>query len=79
MVPGGTAANVRTAAFVEFKKEEIEQSVSDRFEQQVRRCPDRVAVKTRSQELTYAAVNQAAPDPRRGDTGWDLGGDPDAG
>jgi non-ribosomal peptide synthetase component F len=45
--------------FVEFCKEEIEQSIPERFEQQVRRYPDRIAVKTRSQELTYEALNQA--------------------
>ena len=46
--------------FVEFGKEEIEQSIPDRFEQQVRRYPGQIAVKTRRHELTYAALNQAA-------------------
>ena len=36
--------------FAEFRKEEIEQSIPDRFEQQVRRYPDRVAVKTRKEK-----------------------------
>ncbi len=49
-----------TNAFVKFKKEEIEQSIPDRFEKQVRRYPDRIAVKTRNDELTYDGLNQAA-------------------
>ena len=49
-----------TGAFVEFKKEEVEQSIPDRFEQQVARYPDRVAVKTKADALTYAELNQAA-------------------
>jgi len=49
-----------TGTFIEFKKEEIEQSIPERFEQQVRRYPDRLAVKTRSQALTYAQLNKAA-------------------
>jgi amino acid adenylation domain-containing protein len=46
--------------FVEFKKEEIEQSIPDRFEKQVREYPDRVAVETKKHEFTYAALNQMA-------------------
>ncbi len=46
--------------FVEFKKEEIEQSIPDRFEQQVRGYPDRFAVKTESQQPTYDEPNRAA-------------------
>jgi len=46
--------------FVEFKKDEIEQSVPDRFEQQVAKCPDRIAVKSRSRILTYEQLNRAA-------------------
>src|SRR5438128_2117900 len=49
-----------TGTFIEFRKEEIEQSVVARFEQQVRKYPDRLAVKTRTQQLTYAELNQAA-------------------
>jgi non-ribosomal peptide synthetase component F len=43
-----------------FPKEEIEQSIPARFEQQVRRYPKRLAVKTRSHALTYEALNRAA-------------------
>lgn len=46
--------------FVEFSIEEIEQSISDRFEQQVDRCADRIAVKTGSVELTYAELDEWA-------------------
>jgi len=49
-----------TGKFIEFKKEEIEQSISNRFEEQVRRYPDRLAVKTKSHTLTYDALNRAA-------------------
>ncbi|MFQ5874601.1 MAG: amino acid adenylation domain-containing protein, partial [Dehalococcoidia bacterium] len=49
-----------TNPFVPFKKEEIEQSIPARFEQQVRSYPDRLAVKTRKHELTYEALDKAA-------------------
>ena len=49
-----------TNVFIEFKKEEIEKSVPDRFEKQVDRYPDRIAIKTGYQELTYKTLNQAA-------------------
>ena len=47
-------------AFVEFKKEYLKQSISSRFEQQVREYPDRLAVKTIAHELTYEELNNAA-------------------
>jgi len=46
--------------FVEFKIEETEQSVPERFEQQVAKHPDHLAVKTRLHQLTYAALNRSA-------------------
>ena len=49
-----------TGTFIEFKKEEVEQSIPERFEQQVSRYPDRLAVKTRSQQLTYQELNHTA-------------------
>ena len=49
-----------TGKFIEFKKEEIEQSIPDRFEQMVRMYPDRLAVKARSHQLTYDELNKAA-------------------
>src|SRR5687767_4493720 len=49
-----------SGAFVEFKKEEIEQSIPERFEKIVRVYPHRLAVKTKTQALTYEALNQVA-------------------
>ncbi|HEX2740525.1 MAG TPA: amino acid adenylation domain-containing protein [Rubrobacter sp.] len=49
-----------TNAFIRFEKEETEQSIPQRFEQQVRRYPDRLAVKTKGHQLTYAALNKVA-------------------
>ena len=49
-----------TGTFVEFNKEEIEQSIPDRFERMVQKYPDRLAVKTEHHELTYDMLNQAA-------------------
>jgi len=49
-----------TGAFVEFRREEIEQSIPARFEQQVRRYPERLAVETSGHSLTYAELNHAA-------------------
>lgn len=46
--------------FVAFRKEEVEQSIPDRFEKQVEKYPDRIAVKSRYHELTYNMLNQAA-------------------
>jgi non-ribosomal peptide synthetase component F len=48
-----------SGTFVEFEKEEIEQSISNRFEQQVHSNSNRIAVRTRSHELTYDALNRA--------------------
>jgi amino acid adenylation domain-containing protein len=49
-----------TNAFVEFKEEDVEQSIADRFEQQVRRYPDRLAIKTKSQKFTYYELNRSS-------------------
>lgn len=43
--------------FIRFPMQETEQSIADRFEQQVRRVPGRIAVKTRRGELTYAQLD----------------------
>src|SRR5438105_7723506 len=50
----------RSGSFVEFNEEEIEQSISARFEKQVEQYPDRVAVQTSTGTLTYEALNQGA-------------------
>ena len=49
-----------TNPFLEFRKEEVEQSIPDRFEQQVAQHPDQIAVKTKNCTLTYGALNSAA-------------------
>lgn len=49
-----------TNPFVEFRKEEIEQSIPSRFEQQAARDPDHIAVRTRNHRWTYRELNQTA-------------------
>ena len=49
-----------TGPFIEFKKEEIEQSIPERFERIVRMYPDRIAVKAKNQTLTYQELNRSA-------------------
>ncbi len=53
--------NIRPAnAFARFEREEIEQSINERFEAQVRKYPARIAVKTASHEWSYAELNAKA-------------------
>ena len=47
-------------SFLEFRNEDIERSIPDRFEKQVKRFPHRTALKSRMYELTYDALNKAA-------------------
>jgi len=49
-----------TEPFIEFSREEIEQSIPDRFEDQVRKHSLRLAIKTKDKELTYDELNRAA-------------------
>ncbi|MFC1714608.1 amino acid adenylation domain-containing protein [Candidatus Poribacteria bacterium] len=49
-----------TGTFIRFEEEEIEQSIPARFEQQVLRYSDCLAVKTRKHEFTYDELNKAA-------------------
>ena len=49
-----------TNSFVEFNKQEINQSIPARFEQQVSKYPDRVSVKTAGLQFTYLELNQFA-------------------
>ena len=49
-----------THPFQEFRREEIEQSIPARFEQQVRHHPDRRAVQTERHSWTYGQLNQRA-------------------
>jgi amino acid adenylation domain-containing protein len=46
--------------FIEFKKEEIEQSIPARFEEQVHKYPERTAVKTQNRRWSYDELNKAA-------------------
>jgi amino acid adenylation domain-containing protein len=46
--------------FIEFSKDEIEQSIPQRFEKIARRFPDRTAVESRQVRLTYSELNRAA-------------------
>ena len=46
--------------FVEFRREEIEQSIPERFEKIVLKYPDNLAVKTKTHSLTYDELNRAA-------------------
>ncbi len=50
----------RTGDFIELQPNEIEQSVPERFEKIVERYADRLAIKTRTRELTYRQLNEAA-------------------
>ena len=49
-----------TGLHTAFERDEIEQSIPGRFEKQVAKYPDRLAVKTRCYNLTYMALNQTA-------------------
>jgi amino acid adenylation domain-containing protein len=46
--------------FIEFPKEEVETSIPERFEKMAGLYPDRIAVKTRTQQLTYFELREAA-------------------
>jgi len=48
-----------SGTFVEFPKEDVEISIPARFEKIVRLYPKRIAVKTRTKELTYEELNRA--------------------
>ncbi|BAZ32051.1 amino acid adenylation domain-containing protein [Cylindrospermum sp. NIES-4074] len=46
--------------FREFNKADIEQSITSRFEQQVNKYPDSIAVKSQTETLTYEQLNKTA-------------------
>ena len=46
--------------FVEFSREETEQSIAERFEKQVRKYPRRIAVQTSHGQFTYYDLNKLA-------------------
>jgi len=56
-IPGYTSPS---GTFVECNKEEIEQSIPQRFEKIVQEFPDRLAIKMGDRALTYDDLNQAA-------------------
>jgi len=65
MMPGITSESIMnksasTADFIHFSHGDLEQSIPARFEQQVQRYPDKLAVKTRFQSVSYAELNEAA-------------------
>ena len=47
-----------TKDFVEFGIEEIEQSIPERFEKQVSKYGDRIAIRTGDHEFTYDELNR---------------------
>ena len=49
-----------TNPFTKFNKEDIEQSIGDRFQMQVRMYPERIAIKTRQYHFTYDTLNRFA-------------------
>ena len=49
-----------SGTFVEFPMEDIETSIPERFDKMVRFYPKQIAVATRSESLTYEALNHAA-------------------
>src|SRR5262249_39777829 len=58
---GHPAADARrTPPSAAFRKEDIEQSIPERFEEQVRRHPERLAVSDGTERLSYAELNRAA-------------------
>jgi amino acid adenylation domain-containing protein len=49
-----------SGTFIEFTRDEVEQSIPERFEKMARLYPDKLAVKTKTEELSYDALNRAA-------------------
>ena len=57
--------NQATHPFIQFKDEEVEQSIPERFEQQVRAYGDRLAIKSDEVSFTFHQLNQTANRLRR--------------
>ncbi len=49
-----------TGIFTKFESHEVDQSIPTRFEEQVRKFPERIAVKSQSHHFTYTELNQTA-------------------
>src|SRR5690349_18138206 len=63
MTTGNTIPRIAvqpTGKFKGFANKEIEQSIPQRFEHQVRAYGDRVAIKSEQETFTFAALNRAA-------------------
>ncbi len=58
--PRGETAAPSANSFLHFEKSEIEQAIPNRFEQQVCLFPDKVAVRTADESLTYSELNRFA-------------------
>lgn len=52
--------DLRAGRFIKFPIADTNQTIAQRFEQQVRRHPGRLAIKHNERTLTYAALNRAA-------------------
>ncbi|MBW4476879.1 MAG: AMP-binding protein [Tolypothrix brevis GSE-NOS-MK-07-07A] len=50
----------RPKGFIKFKKEDIEQSIASRFEQQVNKYPNLIAVKSKTETFSYDQLNKTA-------------------
>jgi amino acid adenylation domain-containing protein len=49
-----------SGTFVEFKPNDIERSIPDRFEQIARHYPNRIAIKSRNETITFDELNRSA-------------------
>lgn len=52
--------NTISNTYVPFKEEDVEKTISDRFEQQVRLYPDNLAIESEISAVTYNALNKTA-------------------
>jgi amino acid adenylation domain-containing protein len=62
--------------FVEFEQEEVEQSIPARFEKQVAKNPNHLALKTSSHQLSYNDFNRIANQIARAVRRWSRGNHP---
>ena len=60
IVPTSVGCPVPANGFLEFAKEEIEQSIPERFEKLAAGHPERIAIKTNDCTLTYRELDEAA-------------------
>src|SRR5687768_15907057 len=61
LAEGAHAESARAQSdFVDFAVAETEQSIPERFEEQARKFPERIALRVAGREFTYDALNRAA-------------------